>query len=247
MPDIKINVPRAESPTALSIPVEFADGATTTVHVLVRRRAETAVRVMVFPEAERLVQWCQRVGLSDAVTGGFFSRKTGRPLGKVWMNGFEVASDSFGKHRAGDRSALFTDGDELRIAALRELPREPRGNLLTATWEGELDDEWTQIRAQRTAIGYDDTRIWVVAVDGPATTDASRQESGCDITELATIMQAFGATDALNLDGGGGSSLVAGGELINRPRAGIYDEGYQPGDVMDAGRRIHTAIALLQR
>lgn len=43
---------------------------------------------------------------------------------------------------------------------------------------------------------------------------------GVDLRELATIMRGLGCVEALNLDGGGSSALVAGGVLLNRPAGG---------------------------
>ncbi|MFM6193223.1 MAG: phosphodiester glycosidase family protein [Planktothrix sp.] len=39
---------------------------------------------------------------------------------------------------------------------------------------------------------------------------------GAKLTEMALLMQQLGATDALNLDGGSSTSLVLGGQLLNR-------------------------------
>ena len=58
--------------------------------------------------------------------------------------------------------------------------------------------------------------------------------------ELADALIGLGATDALNLDGGGSASLVHGGLLRNRPRErhGV--------DLLD-GRAIVTAIVFEAR
>jgi exopolysaccharide biosynthesis protein len=51
-------------------------------------------------------------------------------------------------------------------------------------------------------------------------------------------MSGVGARAAINLDGGGSTSLVAGGALVNRPRD---SHGAPP----HAGRAISTAIAFI--
>ena len=43
---------------------------------------------------------------------------------------------------------------------------------------------------------------------------------GVDLDQLASILLELGAVQALNLDGGGSSTLVAGGEVLNRPAGG---------------------------
>ncbi|MEM1269385.1 MAG: phosphodiester glycosidase family protein [Bacteroidota bacterium] len=65
----------------------------------------------------------------------------------------------------------------------------------------------------RTAIGYTRSgELVAVVVDGRQS--ASR---GVDLTELAEIMRDAGTLEALNLDGGGSSTLVTAGQLVNRP------------------------------
>lgn len=68
----------------------------------------------------------------------------------------------------------------------------------------------------RTAAGYTrEGHLILLVVDGRQ--DASR---GVDLQELAIIMKDLGCAEALNLDGGGSSTLVVNGRLINRPAGG---------------------------
>ncbi len=66
----------------------------------------------------------------------------------------------------------------------------------------------------RTAVGYtSEGKAILMVIDG-------RQGSvsvGVSLTELAEIMISLGATEAINLDGGGSSQMVIGDSLINRP------------------------------
>ena len=55
--------------------------------------------------------------------------------------------------------------------------------------------------------------MFAVACDG-----RSRHDAGLTLEELAALMAALGCVTALNLDGGGSTSLVSGGRLRNRPR-----------------------------
>jgi exopolysaccharide biosynthesis protein len=60
------------------------------------------------------------------------------------------------------------------------------------------------------------------------------------LAELANALLAWGATEAINLDGGGSASLVYDGRLRNRPRE---EHGL---DLLD-GRPIVTALVLEPR
>ncbi len=66
----------------------------------------------------------------------------------------------------------------------------------------------------RTAVGViDDNHLVFVVVDGRS----PGYSEGVTLTELADIMISLGATTAYNLDGGGSSTMVFDGELVNNP------------------------------
>jgi hypothetical protein len=71
-------------------------------------------------------------------------------------------------------------------------------------------------RAPRTAVGVAGGRVWLVVVDGRRPGTAV----GMSHHELAAFMQRLGCTDALNLDGGGSSTLWFDGRVRNRPSDG---------------------------
>jgi len=91
--------------------------------------------------------------------------------------------------------------------------------LLEGDWVGDLLQQdrpaFASARHPRTAVGYDSTgrRLWLVVADG-------RREGlaeGMSLPELAGLLSALGVTEALNLDGGGSSVMVALGVTVNRP------------------------------
>ena len=100
----------------------------------------------------------------------------------------------------------------------------------------QFDSDITDGRHPRAALAVtDDARLLAVACDGRAD-----DEAGLTLAELAEALVALGATSALNLDGGGSTSLVAGGELVNVPRA-------KHGVSLPAGRPVPTALAFAPR
>ena len=44
---------------------------------------------------------------------------------------------------------------------------------------------------------------------------------GMTLAQSARLMRSLGARDALNLDGGGSSTMVVRGEVVNRPADGL--------------------------
>ncbi|MBF0721514.1 phosphodiester glycosidase family protein [Sanguibacter inulinus] len=74
----------------------------------------------------------------------------------------------------------------------------------------------------RTAVGViDDNHLVFVVVDGRS----PGYSAGVTMTGLAEIMQGLGATTAYNLDGGGSSTMVFGGELVNDPLGKDQERG----------------------
>jgi exopolysaccharide biosynthesis protein len=61
-----------------------------------------------------------------------------------------------------------------------------------------------------------------------------------ETTELAEAMIGLGATEAINLDGGGSASLVVGGSLVNTPRE-------EHGIELGGGRAVATALHFAPR
>jgi hypothetical protein len=72
---------------------------------------------------------------------------------------------------------------------------------------------WAAKRNPRTIAGVDGRgRILLVTVDGRATTSL-----GLSIAESAALAQALGMRDAINLDGGGSTTMVVNDKVINTP------------------------------
>lgn len=69
-------------------------------------------------------------------------------------------------------------------------------------------------RAPRTVIAnYKDDQLLFLVVDGYNEAGSS----GATLSEMQTLLQRYGAVDGYNLDGGGSSSLIFNGRIINKP------------------------------
>lgn len=133
--------------------------------------------------------------------------------------------------RAKEVQAM-AEGDTVRML-LGILPRLPRGRrpaLIVGGWPRILRDGHTvaadaavvegtisrnaENRHPRTAVGYsrDGATLLLVAVDGRST-----KSVGMTLVELAALMRRAGAWDALNFDGGGSTTMVIDGTLVNVP------------------------------
>ncbi len=83
----------------------------------------------------------------------------------------------------------------------------------------EIPAKWqtSPKRAPRTIVAnYKDNQLLFIVADGYN----EKGSSGATLEEMQTLLQRYGALDAYNLDGGGSSSLVWNGSVINRPSDG---------------------------
>ncbi len=111
--------------------------------------------------------------------------------------------------------------------------RDPKGFSAGA---GQFDSDITEGRYPRAALGVSEEWLVAVACDGRR----SNVDGGLSMRELAEIMVELGVDSAINLDGGGSTTLVHRGHLLNRP----YSSQDQPAP---ASRRVVTALTFLQR
>ena len=245
---------------AESIRLTLADDARTTLHVVAHPLERTEVRVARLRTPAPLAAWCASGGVREAIVGGFYvrgGRHDFRPLGELRTRGIRRRTVAFDTPWDAVRACVASSGGELRLARRPDLPSRPRGDLLqagpllvhdgrAAFVEGEdvegfsagahqFDSDITQGRYPRAALAVAGDRLLAVACDGRAD-----DEAGLTLPELAAALIDLGATAALNLDGGGSTSLVSGGELRNVPRE-------EHGVALEGGRRIATALLLLAR
>jgi exopolysaccharide biosynthesis protein len=83
----------------------------------------------------------------------------------------------------------------------------------------------------RTALGVvDDLHYVLVVADG-----RTGESDGLSLYELASFMQSIGAETAYNLDGGGSSSMVFLGNLINNPANGKRNNERSVSDIVYIG------------
>jgi hypothetical protein len=250
-----LRAPRAGSARRLRLDLE--DGARTTVHVAAHDTANTELRVAVLRGQAKLEAWCATQGVQEAIVGGFFVRPHGTPLGEVRTSGVVRDHVPFTAPFDGFRACVHVDGGVAAIAPRSELSATPRGDLLQAgpllvregrpvfrreedregfsAANGQFDSDITDGRYPRAALGLADDRVFAVAIDG-----RSRHDAGLTLEELAALMAALGCHTAMNLDGGGSTSLVSGGRLRNRPRSSF--------DVPETGGRpVSTALLFVPR
>jgi hypothetical protein len=213
--------------------IRHSDGATTTLHVASYHRGAFAPRVVALGTPAPLVRWCEEYGVRHALVGGFFTRPGARPLGQLVIGGEALPSVSFDSPWGHVRACLHIRGDAVWIARRDRLEDAPQGDLLQAgpllvaegravscddDLEGfsagsrQFDSDITVGRYPRAALAIAGDKLLAVACDGRSDGDA-----GMTLGELADALVALGANYALNLDGGGSTTAVVDGQVVNAP------------------------------
>lgn len=237
--------------------IRLPDGANTTVHVAAYDRTEFIPRVALVEPPTELVRWCRREAIEHAIVGGFFVRPEYMPLGELRIGGEARLSVHFDAPWGDVRGCVEIVEGDLRIARRNRLEQAPAGDRLQAgpllvldgrralsdgqDEEGfsagahQFDSDITRGRYPRAALAVTGDQLLAVACDGRSDRDA-----GMTLTELADALVDLGASEALNLDGGGSASLVYDGQLRNRPRE------QHGADLLD-GRPVVSAIVFDRR
>ena len=95
-------------------------------------------------------------------------------------------------------------------------PRLLEAGSFTLDNKEHFKERFLSTRAPRSAVGIDELgNVIFLVVDG-----RRKNSPGLTIQELAEIMKRIGAYHALNLDGGGSSTLYLDGKILNVPSDG---------------------------
>ena len=214
---------------------ELGDGEVTTLYAVRHPRSSTRARVVHFPRTERLDVWCTANEADEAIIGGFFVRGPYRPLGDLWIEGEPIPHESIVPPYADRRACVAVENGHIRLAPRADFPDTPSGDLVHAgpllvrervvvfdpeedregfsAGAGQFDSDITDGRYPRAALGISTDFLVAVACDGRR----SRVDGGLSMLELAEVMVELGAESAINLDGGGSTTLVHRRHLLNRP------------------------------
>lgn len=142
------------------------------------------------------------------------------PKNGVVVSVHGTAKDAFTGVRIGDSATIVEDYGDPWNDAVHIVGAGPRlvmnGNIFVTVDEEQFPNDIRIGAAPRSAVGVTKDGDYLIAVvDG-----RQRSSRGCTLTEWASILINFGAVDAINLDGGGSSTLVINGSVINSPSDG---------------------------
>lgn len=94
------------------------------------------------------------------------------------------------------------------------VPQLIKNGKIEITWQEEKTNKgFVDTRHPRTAVAkLKDGKFLMMTVDG-----RSEASAGIGLEDLAKLLLEFGAVDAMNLDGGGSTTMFLGGKVVNKP------------------------------
>lgn len=183
---------------------------------------------------QKLVDMAKEKDAVVAINASGFGRRSGSllPTGTVIQNGKIVSVG--GRNYHGGGLIGFTKNNVLMLTTESATSAIKKGLYNAMTFGPFLivNGESAKVKgnggwgvANRTAIAQrKDGIVLFLVIDG-----RSASSSGISIADMIVLLEKYGAYNAANLDGGGSSTLVVKGELINSPRGyGYSGQRYLP-------------------
>lgn len=172
---------------------------------------------------------CKRVNCLAAINGDFFNLRTGKVSPRA-----------------------YSSQEPLVLPVLAETPLMDLGGRPLVGAPNPVLSPLAEDRQPRTLLGRNPSgQLFLAVVDG-----RQSNSQGVTLVQAIRVMQKLGATEVINLDGGGSSTFVLRGRVVNRPsdarviRGGIARtvKYVHPGDHVLARyeRRVPMALALVK-
>ncbi len=106
--------------------------------------------------------------------------------------------------------SLFRSAEDI----VSGVPQLIKNGKIEITWEQEKSNKsFIETKHPRTAVAkLKDGKFLMVTVDG-----RSEESGGISLPDLAAFLLEIGAVDAMNLDGGGSTTMFLDGKIVNKP------------------------------
>jgi hypothetical protein len=147
------------------------------------------------------------------------------PKDEAILVGTGTKADIVGRLKPGNRVSIAVHVDGFDWDKVTNVvcggPVLLKNGAAVLDWKTEaFNEEFSLKRHPRTAVGIDRRGdLWLVAVDGQLS-----ESGGASLEELAAILLRLGCRDAINLDGGGSTTVNSFGITVNRPADGVERE-----------------------
>ncbi len=180
-------------------------GAETTLAAVNRYKAAVGVNAGGFADSGGKRYPLSTTVINGEYVGGF--QASFKDLFFVGLNG----DNKLVGGKFSSKEQLDALGPKFGASFVPVLLKNGRKTTIPAKWQSSPK------RAPRTVIGsYKDDQLLFLIVDGYN----EKGSSGATLAEMQILLQRYGALDGYNLDGGGSTSLVFNGRVINNPSDG---------------------------
>jgi exopolysaccharide biosynthesis protein len=176
-------------------------------HMLTIPRREIA-RMLVTPDMYLMrTSEIAKVFLFDVAING--DQWRGTTSGGFWASHGQIWNDN-----RTEPTLYLGKGSQLSFKRPRKIWNAVSGNHMIMAKGKQVPTLDVADRMPRTAIGLDrwGRTLFIVVVDGN-----EAQGTGATLDDLYTTFKIWGAYDAMNMDGGGSSTLTIAGRIINIP------------------------------
>ncbi|MBP3774576.1 MAG: phosphodiester glycosidase family protein [Bacteroidaceae bacterium] len=184
--------------------------------------------IAVSPRMTRITRLAEKHGAKAAINGSYFDMKKGNSTCYLSQDGELVDTTRAGEFKIRVTGAVVIQKGKVRIQPWTKdiekgYKKKKRSVLASgplmlqngryADWSG-CSASFVKTKHPRSAIAVTkDKRVLLITVDGRFPGKAA----GMSIPELAHLAKVLGGTSALNLDGGGSTTLYMDGEVLNHP------------------------------
>ena len=136
--------------------------------------------------------------------------KVGRKVKEFTVTPFEASKEGFPNEESNRTMKAFSRSEDITNG----VPQLIKDGRVEITWEQEKTNKsFVETRHPRTAVArLKDGKFLMITVDG-----RSEASGGIGLEDLAKLLLELGATDAMNLDGGGSTTMFLDGKVVNKP------------------------------
>lgn len=190
-------------------------------------RERKADELIVFTPEFHLTTLTDTNGTEVFVVNGKISQiAPDKGSGRIPANGFILSAS--GKMReqlknlkVGDKVSINSQSSPRNDFGMKQLedvvsgvPQLVKDGKIDVTWQEEKSSKsFVETKHPRTAVAkLKDGKFLMVTIDG-----RSESSGGIGLQNLAALLLELGATDAMNLDGGGSTTMFLDGKIVNHP------------------------------
>ena len=136
--------------------------------------------------------------------------KIGRKVKQFTITSSAISVEGFPNDESNRTTRAFSRSEDITNG----VPQLIKNGKIEITWEEEKSGKsFVETQHPRTAVAkLKDGKFLMITVDG-----RSEASGGIGLEDLAKLLLEFGATDAMNLDGGGSTTMFLDGKIVNKP------------------------------